>query len=200
MYSRKAQGWLKHLDFILLDMLCLQVAYFLAYVTRHGWGSPYASSDYLNLAGIYLLVDFLVLIANRSMKNVLKRGLYKEISQTVKHVFLVMLIVSLYMFSIQRGSTYSRIMFYLLAIYYVVITYFVRLYWKRFLLKRKKGMIGGAMYFVTTADRAQFVVERFRKNAIVNRKIQGICIIDADWTGQTVADVPATRWISFLTF
>lgn len=81
MYSKKTQGWLKHLDFILLDMFCLQVAFVLAYMTRHGWASPYASPDYLNLAGVYLLVDFLVLVANRSMKNVLKRGFYNEVGE-----------------------------------------------------------------------------------------------------------------------
>lgn len=192
MYSRKAQGWLKHWDFILLDMLCLQVAFLLAYMTRHGFNSPYADSLYLNLAGIYLLVDFLVLIANRSMKNVLKRGFYKEIAQTVKHVFLVVLIVSLYMFSIQSGEAYSRIMFYLLAVYYGLLSYIVRLCWKRFLLRRKQDFVGGAMYFITTADRAQRVIERFRKNAIIHRQIQGVCIIDEDCIGQTIAEVPVT--------
>lgn len=207
MYSRKAQGWLKHLDFILLDMLCLQVAFVLAYMTRHGLTSPYASPLYLNLAGIYLLVDFLVLIANRSMKNVLKRGFYKEIARTVQHVFLVVVIVSLYMFSLQSGQAYSRIMFYLLAIYYALISYIVRLCWKRFLLHRKKDFVGGAMYFITTADRAGRIIDRFRKNTIVNRVIQGICIIDEDCVGQTVADVQVsasketvlkdlqTRWV-----
>ena len=30
MYAKKAQGWIKHLDFIILDMICLQVAFVLA--------------------------------------------------------------------------------------------------------------------------------------------------------------------------
>ena len=136
MYSKKMQGWLKHLDFILLDILCLQVAFLLAYVTRHGFSSPYHNPIYLNLAGIYLLVDFLVLVANRSMKNVLKRGFYKDIAQTVKHVFVVTLIVALYMFSVQSGAQYSRIMFFLLAVYYTILTYIVRICWKKFLFKR----------------------------------------------------------------
>ena len=192
MYSKKAQGWLKHLDFIIIDMICLQVAFVLAYMTRHGFSSPYSNPIYLNLASIYLLVDFLVLIANRSMKNVLKRGFYKEIAVTVKHVFLVMLIASLYMFSVQRGAEYSRVMFYLLAVYYVVLAYIVRLCWKRFLLRRKRDFVAGAMYFVTTQDRCEQIIERFQQQAIVNRKIQGICIMDADCVGQEIANVPVT--------
>ena len=192
MYSKKMQGWLKHLDFILLDILCLQVAFLLAYVTRHGFSSPYHNPIYLNLAGIYLLVDFLVLVANRSMKNVLKRGFYKEIAQTVKHVFLVTVIVALYMFSVQSGAQYSRIMFFLLAVYYTILTYIVRICWKKFLFKSRKEQIGGTMYFITTADRAERIIQRFRKNSILNKLIIGLCIIDRDCIGENFADATVT--------
>ena len=192
MYSKKTQGWLKHLDFILLDILCLHVAFLLAYMTRHGFSSPYHSQNYLNLAGIYLLVDFLVLIANRSMKNVLKRGFYKEIAQTIKHVFLVTVIVALYMFSVQAGAQYSRIMFFLLSVYYTILTYVVRICWKKFLFKSRKDQVGGTMYFITTADRAERIIRRFRKNSILNKLIQGVCILDQDCRGQTFADAEVT--------
>jgi hypothetical protein len=77
------------LHFILLDILCLQVAFILAYITRHGLVSPYTNWEYMNLAIVYALVDFVVIVANKTMKNVLKRGYYKELAQTVKHVFLI---------------------------------------------------------------------------------------------------------------
>ena len=108
MYSKKAQGWLKHLDFILLDVVCLNVSFVLAYMTRHGVSSPYASPIYFNLAIVYTLVDVLVLIVNRTMKNVLKRGYYKEMAQTIKHVCLVVAVVAMYIFSVQVGAVYSR--------------------------------------------------------------------------------------------
>lgn len=192
MYSKKTQGWIKHSDFILLDILCLHVAFVLAYMTRHGFASPYANPEYVSLAIVYTLVDFMVLVANRTMKNVLKRGFYKEIAQTVKHACLVVLLVSLYMFSAQSGDVYSRITFYLLAAYYVVITYIVRLVWKRILLRKKKDSIGAAMYFITTTDRAERIIERFRKNNINNNLIQGMCILDWDCIGQTIAGVSVT--------
>ena len=42
MYRRKNKGWLKHMDFIILDLLCLQICFVLAYFSRHGLGrNPY---------------------------------------------------------------------------------------------------------------------------------------------------------------
>lgn len=36
MYRKEADGWMKHLDFIVLDMVCLQIAFILAYLLRLG--------------------------------------------------------------------------------------------------------------------------------------------------------------------
>ena len=192
MYARRNQSWLKHGDFILLDILCLHIAFVLAYMTRHGFAIPYADENYLNLAAVYTLVDILVLIANGTMKNVLKRGYYKEIERTVWHVFLVTSLVSMYMFSVQMGRTYSRITFYLVSVFYLVISYGVRLIWKKFLIKKKQELCRAAVYFVTTRNRAEYVIDRFFANNITSRKIQGMCILDEDCIGQTIAGVPVT--------
>ena len=189
MYAKKPQGWQKHMDFILLDILCLHIAFTLAYMTRHGFSNPYFSTKYLNLAAIYTLVDVVVLVANRTMQDVLKRGFYKEMSHTVRHVFYVTALVALYMFSVQSGDIYSRITIGLVAVYYVVFAYAVRMGWKKHIEKKNRERFSAAVYFVTVKDRAEYVVNRFHRNNYVGRKIQGMCILDADCTGTCVSDV-----------
>ena len=36
MYRKDSTGWIKHVDFIILDMICLQIAYLLAGGVRSG--------------------------------------------------------------------------------------------------------------------------------------------------------------------
>ena len=36
MYQKKKNPWLKHLDFMLLDVVCLQLAYVMSYIIRYG--------------------------------------------------------------------------------------------------------------------------------------------------------------------
>ena len=31
MYKKASSGWAKHFDFILMDLICLELSYFLAY-------------------------------------------------------------------------------------------------------------------------------------------------------------------------
>ena len=45
MYRKDSEGWLKHADFIVLDMICLQLAYILAYAIS-GYGfNPYEKEE-----------------------------------------------------------------------------------------------------------------------------------------------------------
>lgn len=86
MYKKGSKGWLKHFDFILLDMICLQIAFLLAYVIRHDSGSPYIVPLYRNMAIFMELLDIIVMFFYETLSNVLKRGYFREFAVTVKHV------------------------------------------------------------------------------------------------------------------
>ena len=192
MYSEKTKSWIKHLDFILLDIICLQIAFVLAYLTRHGLQNPYADSLYCNVAIVYIITDFAVLVMNSTMKSVLKRGFYKEILATVKNVFLVAVIISVFLFTAQYGVDYSRITFYLTTGYYGVLSYLVRLVWKTVLKAAKKGQLRTAVYIVTTFERAKEVISRFQNNNMGHYEIQGICLLDWDAVGSEILGLPVT--------
>lgn len=44
MYRKKGRGWTKHIDFMLLDVLCMQIAFIVSYIWRFGPGNPYTDS------------------------------------------------------------------------------------------------------------------------------------------------------------
>ena len=71
MYKKGSKGWLKHFDFILLDMICLQIAFLLAYVIRHDSGSPYIVPLYRNMAIFMELLDIVVMFFYETLSNVL---------------------------------------------------------------------------------------------------------------------------------
>ena len=126
MYTRDSESWLKHFDFILLDLICLQVAFVLAYLVS-GYGfNPYANMLYRNKAIFFELADLLVIFFMGSMKDVLKRGHYREFVVTLRHGLIVGALVMLYMFASQEGQYYSRFAFFLFIGMYIIITYVVR--------------------------------------------------------------------------
>ena len=152
MYKRNNQGWLKHIDFILWDAFSLQLAFVLAYAIRHG-GIPYSYEAYRTLAIMLVVVDILIAAIFNTMHNVMKRGLLSETTQTLKQVLLVLVVISLYMFSMQSGETYSRISVYLTAILHFCLGFLIRQAWKR--VVRRIGMSSKKAAMILVADEKQ---------------------------------------------
>ncbi|MGN0393741.1 MAG: sugar transferase, partial [Coprococcus sp.] len=178
MYKRSTSGWLKHFDFIILDMLCLQVSFLLSYIVRHGLHNPYAVPIYRNMAIFIELADICIMFFFSTLKNVLKRGYYKEFTITVKHMGLLELLSVLYLFSVQGGDSYSRIALYLMGIIYAFLTYCVRTLWK--LLLRDRMETGGKrnLLIVTKSVEAHELLDEVRNNNYEMFNITGIAITD----------------------
>lgn len=60
MYRKKGREWTKHVDFMLLDILCIQLAFIAAYIFRFGISNPYMDKDYRILGIAFLFIDFAV--------------------------------------------------------------------------------------------------------------------------------------------
>ena len=86
MYRRDAKGWLKHLDFMVLDLFVLQVSFVLAYMLRHGLKNPYDAPLYANMGVFLLLCDLLVIFFTEPFRNILKRGYYREMEAMLKNL------------------------------------------------------------------------------------------------------------------
>ena len=190
MYRKDSEEWLKHIDFIILDMICLQLAYILA-IAISGYGfNPYATIIYRNMAVFLELADLVVIFAYGTMKSVLKRGYYQDFAVTLKHSIMVGALAIIYLFLIQQGQYFSRMALVLTVVIYLIFTYLVREFWKEFL--RKKMEDGGErkLLIITTEAVAEQVVTNMQQNNYARYTLAGATVIDADWTGKRINGVP----------
>lgn len=59
MYQKENSSWVKHADFTICDMLCLQLAFVLAYWIRNGIDQPYETELYRNVAVVMFLIQLM---------------------------------------------------------------------------------------------------------------------------------------------
>ncbi len=189
MYKRNNQGWLKHWDFILLDVFALQLAFVLAYmIGQHSSFLPYTSPLYRSLAVLLVVVDIFISVLFNTMHNVMKRGLYLEAAQTVKHSLLVLLVIALYMFSMQSGDAYSRITIYLTTFFHILIGYLIRQAWKPMVRKIGRNSRKAAMILVADEPQVPKILERL--SATDDVEYTGLVLINRDGTGETIKGIP----------
>ncbi|MBO4267662.1 MAG: sugar transferase [Lachnospiraceae bacterium] len=129
MYKRYRQEWTKHLDFILIDEISLQIAYMFAMWLRFR-ELVYSVGIYRELAFVLGLIDFVVIMSLSTMHNVLKRGKYLELVETLKNCLAVFAFAVVYMYALKVSEDYSRILLFLTMILHILISYLTRLLWK----------------------------------------------------------------------
>lgn len=190
MYRKATKGWLKHFDFMLIDFICLELSLMLAYHIRQGGGTPFTVSLYRNMAITLFMIEILVVFFFETLKNVLKRGMYKEFVITLKHVCLVVLISSFYLFLTQSGGEYSRIILVVTGGIYLVISYVTRLMWKKYLFSKKtlEGK-GRSLLIVTAESMIETVVGNIKNNNYEGFHIIGVAVLDKDMVGECVDGV-----------
>jgi len=196
MYRRKPQGWLKHIDFLLLDIVSLILAFALASFIRHGLEALSLVSHYLGIFLFYLLTVVLLHIVNNTFNDVLKRGYFKEFVHTVKHVVIAEVVVIIYLFALQQSENVSRIVVVLVAICYVLISYLIRILRKRALRKRGKSSAKTSLYIITTEELAEKTVVNLCDNEMETYQVQGMCLADRELSDEVIAGIPVNSDIN----
>ena len=188
MYRKRAGGWLKHLDFIVLDLICLQTAFMLAYAVRMGPSSPYRDEAYRSIGLVLLLADLVAMLLPEAFSGVLRRGRYEEFVSMLRHTLLVEAMAVMYLFTAQKTVYYSRFVIYLTGVLYLCAGYFARSLWKAWLRRhREMAAQQRSLLIVTESALAEEVLESALARDYDRFRVTGIAVTDRDMRGSEIS-------------
>ena len=190
MYQKSPQGWLKHWDFILLDIVSLQAAFIIAYLIRSGIENPYGDFVYRSEALVFIMCQIAVFFFCQPYQGIVKRGYYQEFTKTVKHVITVMLLSLMYLFFAQQSTLYSRITFFITAGLYFVIDYACRICRKWYIINKNDASGKRSMVVVAASYEAEETLEKLLSSPVQEYSVTGIALLDTDCTGDMIENVP----------
>lgn len=192
MYKKVKSSWSKHLDFTLCDLIVLQVAFSLAYISRHGIDElPYSVPLYQQMAILLLLIDIFVVFFFESYKGIMRRGALVEFKCVVKHVTAVVVIDIIYLFLMQESEAFSRSVFLQLWVIGIVLVYAERSLLKKYLKKRnrKKSKLRSVIV-VTASEIAEKTLTTIKEHQYGDFTLTGVALLDQNQTGETIKGIP----------
>lgn len=123
MYRKKTSSWLKHWDFILLDLILLELSYLLAHWLYHGTAYYREAPLYRNVFFAIAAIDLVVGLMMGSYKGILRRGYWLETKAVAKHAIIVTVCVIAYLFAMKESSNYSRVVIFAFPIISICVLY-----------------------------------------------------------------------------
>lgn len=139
MQIKSKYSWIKHIDFMIIDLISLAIAFFLAYYLKFGnfslsYGPKGIWTRYLILV---LVLNVVVTLFTNPYSGILRRQFYWEIIRAFQLTTYNLLLATLFFYVFQIGIAYSREMsFYMYGLYFV-ISLILKFLWKKLLVSGK---------------------------------------------------------------
>ena len=170
MRNQLRYGKLKYVSFILLDLLCLVAANWLAaklYLNAQNVKRfHYSYKDYRSIVVFMLAIDVFITLAFNTLNRVLKRRLVKELVESVKHVALSFVVLATLLFTTKLGADYSRVTVYLAYGFDLLLLITTHILWKWLLCKCLNRRQRPAALLMTTDKFLNEGVETLSKSGV----------------------------------
>lgn len=166
MNKRILAGFIKHWDFILLDVLCLQACYVTSYWTNVAFASPYLVSGYRYQAFVMFVGQVLVILFSNNYHGIVRRSWFDELVSVFTYILEVFVIALVYLFVVHWAGEASRLQLGVTCLFYVVADFILRQINKwRFRKWAERHSKKHSLVLVTSRDLVGEVLRQFSKNA-----------------------------------
>lgn len=204
MFKHYRQGMFTFISFMILDILCLFLAYIAAiWVYSLGSAANYRSDDHFPVVIIMMVVDVAVTLSCNTLRRVLRRRKRKEAAEGAKHVGISFVVLAVILFTLKWSASYSRLVIYLTYVLYYALFVVTHSLWRRLLGRlRKKRDRKTAILMTTDRFVEEGLEELNRRNIEVravfllkNIKVDKIGDIHVVKDAQEAAKIMCWDWI-----
>lgn len=192
MYAKEKNGWLKHFDFIILDIIGMQLSLYIAYLFRYGSFHVLNSYYYRRMALTLVVVQLIVVFFCESYQGILKRGYFREFKQTLRFVAYVLIGFVIFNYLAKYEMDYSRLVIVMVWELGVLFCYGIRCLRKKRIQRNITDSRNAkqSLLILTDSKSAGELVQNIAGNLFDRRVIHGIIILDCDMTGTSIQEVP----------
>ena len=126
MSKKNLKGWLKHWDFILLDIIILQLCFVMGFWLFRGFSNPYKIDSYRYQAILLFVCQIIVIIFFNNYKGILSRKKWDEGIAIIKYTAQIFVLALIYMFLTHDTGVASRLQMGSTAVLFMYFTFLSR--------------------------------------------------------------------------
>lgn len=181
--SQEKNSWLKHLDFIVLDILALIISYSIAYRLRFGELDFFIWEEWKNFTVIICLLDFVVILFTGNFSGVLRRHGSEELVSTLLNAVYNFILCCIILYVLHIGIEYSRLTVVFMYIIYTAISLLFREVWKRSLYRISSSVnIVQQKTILVVGKRADLpqLLRSINSGFFLEYTVKAVCVIDGE--------------------
>ncbi len=191
MYHEEKRGWIKHLDFTIIDLLCLELSLIIAHAWRFDGAWLFSDAKWGRVALLIALADIVVVFFMESYSGILRRTAFQEFTATVTHALGVFGGLMAILYAMKQSAIYSRQLLFVFLILDIVAEFFGRVFWKRYIRRRMLNDVNkSVMHVVCESTTVERCLSEITHNKYTDFVVTGVTVVDEDWTGRVIQGIP----------
>lgn len=184
------KGWLRHLDFISIDIVAIILSITAAFFIS---GSFYSSFvHYWPMYPFFSFIHISACVLSDAYNGILQRGYLKEFISLIKQEFFIafVLLFTFFFFFNTGESGYLRRFFLTYFIFLLLLTYILRFTHKFYLRSRyNKIKYCRQIVIASTEAAARQMIQTITESAIRNYQFFGLAVLDHSMIGEKIGNV-----------
>ena len=181
MQTDERRGWVKHLDFMIVDLAALLLSFLLAYYLK--FSTRAMNKDWRWFIVILVLLNLLIYLVANPYSGIFRRRYYREIGRTFTVVVVTALCAALILYVFKIGADYSREVFIETFVFYFFASVVLKYVWKIILTTgraafRKTRRI--PLLLVSSSENAERDIHSVYATDLPLYEIKGVFLIDGE--------------------
>lgn len=195
-------SWMKHLDFLCVDLLALFISFILSYWMKFGNVGFSTKDSWRRLLLIISLLNIIVSLFTNPYSGIFRRSYYQEIKISLRMAVINLTVTSVLFYLFKMGADFSREVYFVMYGIYFVLSILMRYIWKKLLLSRKITINSTRLtplFVVCDSESIEKVINNISAGDFQLYDIKGVYLINND-TKKTVPSVPviSNNYVDFV--
>ena len=181
MHIEEKNNWIKHLDFIVINLISMILAFAIAYFIKFGDLGFVYSYAWRSVLLIMCLINLVVTFMMSPYSDIFRRPYYEDVIKMGLLALYTFILVSLFFYVMKVGAVFSRITIVLTFIIYFVLVVIL-------ICIRKKMLLSGKVKGFTNRKRKLFIISDYRNIEETKENVLASDIEEYDIVGYCFTD------------
>ena len=189
--NNKTTSRSKHIDFIILDLICVEASFLLAFYIRFKTTGQNFSDGYAVMNWMIIIAHVAIVFFTEGYSGILKRGYFREIRAVIVYNIELMTVMLAILFFTKQSTDYSRIVIGLFFVINTILVFIIRTIRKKYLcrINLKTGKLN-RMLLIADYRHAKKLIEGLQTYNYSSFYVKGLVILDQDMKGDKIEDIP----------
>jgi len=185
--QKRATSRSKHLDFIILDLVCVVLSFFVAHHLRLGYAFD---ESYRIMIVILIFAHMALIFMSEGYSGILRRDFFMEFRKVVWHNICLLAVMLMGMFFLKNSTVFSRLLMAYFFCINTVVMYIVRCTRKHYLKKKKVNEKGSThILVICNRARAEKNVDNLKSFSYAKVNLVGLAVMDESIVGEEISGI-----------